>query len=69
MTPNDTAATTLLSVATVARRLEVSRMHVYRLIESGELEILDIASPGSKQPKTRIRESVLAAYVERAASH
>jgi excisionase family DNA binding protein len=72
MTPTESAApssTVLLSVATVARRLECSRMHVYRLIDSGELETLDIAAPGSNQPKTRIRESVLADYLGRATKY
>jgi excisionase family DNA binding protein len=58
--------TSLLSVIEVARRLECSRPHVYRLISTGELEAIDIATPGSRGSKTRIRESALVEYIERA---
>ena len=42
-----------------------SEMHVYRLIASGELPAVDIAQPGAKRTKTRIRSDDLAAYIER----
>jgi hypothetical protein len=40
-------------------------MHVYRLIAAGELQTVDIATPGAGRPKTRIRSDDLAAYIER----
>jgi len=69
MTTPETSSDTLLSVIAVAERLSCSRTHVYRLIAAGELPIIDIATPGSIYAKTRIRESDLAAYLDRAASH
>jgi hypothetical protein len=43
-------------------------MHVYRLIAKGALRAVDIASPGARRPKTRIRSDDLADYIERQTS-
>ena len=42
----------------------VSKMHVYRLIAAGALRAVDIAVPGSRKSKTRIRGDDLAAFIE-----
>jgi excisionase family DNA binding protein len=63
------SSTRLFSIPEVAELLSCSSMHVYRLLEAGEFAAVDIATPGSKQSKTRIRESDLAAYLTRAALH
>jgi excisionase family DNA binding protein len=43
----------------------VSKMHVYRLIAAGALRAVDIAVPGSRKSKTRIRRDDLASYIEK----
>lgn len=43
----------------------VSEIHVYRQIAAGELRAVDIASPGAKRSKTRVRSDDLADYIER----
>jgi hypothetical protein len=40
-------------------------MHVYRLIEAGELRAVDISTPGAERPKLRVRSDDLADYIER----
>jgi hypothetical protein len=40
-------------------------MHVYRLIAAGELEVVDIATPGAGRAKSRIRDDDLAGYIAR----
>jgi excisionase family DNA binding protein len=57
----------LYSVAQVAELMHCSKFHVYRLIAAGEFPALDIATPGAGMSKTRIRESDLLAYLDRAA--
>ena len=42
----------------------VSTMHVYRLIAARQLRTVNIASPGAKRPKTRVRSDDFAEYVE-----
>jgi excisionase family DNA binding protein len=61
-----TAAETLLNTRQAAERLSCSPSHVYRLIHAGELAAIDIATPGSPSSKTRVRESDLLAYIEKA---
>jgi excisionase family DNA binding protein len=58
-----TTGTRLLSVTTVADRLECSRNHVYALIAKGGLHAVDLRASG-KKAKTRIRESDLEAFIE-----
>jgi hypothetical protein len=40
-------------------------MHIYRLIEAGELPAVDIAQPGARRSKTRVRVDHVDEYVER----
>lgn len=42
----------------------VSEMHVYRLIAAGVLRVVDVASPGARRSKSRVRSDDLAAYIE-----
>jgi excisionase family DNA binding protein len=57
---------TLLTPAETGDRLgNASEMHVYRLIADGVLRAVDIARPGAKRSKTRIRSDDLADYIER----
>jgi excisionase family DNA binding protein len=44
---------------------DVSGMHVYRLIAAGALRAVDIAAPGSRKSKTRVRSDDLADYIKR----
>lgn len=39
-------------------------MHVYRLIAAGELRVVDIAQPGARKSKTRVRSDDLDDYIE-----
>jgi hypothetical protein len=43
----------------------VSEMHVYRLIAAGVLDVVDIATPGSRKSKSRVRSDDLADYIKR----
>lgn len=54
----------LMPPAEVGKRLGCSEMHVYRLIGSGELRAVDIAQPGARRSKTRVRSDDLAAYID-----
>jgi excisionase family DNA binding protein len=54
----------LLPLAAAAQRLGCSEMHVYRLIEVGELPAVDISQPGSQRSKTRVRSDHIDAYIE-----
>jgi excisionase family DNA binding protein len=55
----------LFTIPGTAEYLGCSEMHVYRLIEAGELRIVDIAVPGSRRSKTRIRAEDLADFLDR----
>ena len=55
---------TLLTPAAAAVRLGCSDDHVYRLISMGELDAVDIAAPGAKRSKTRVRSDGIDAYIE-----
>jgi excisionase family DNA binding protein len=50
--------------AEAADRIRASESHVYRLIADGKLRAVDIAQPGSRKPKTRVRSDDLDAYIE-----
>ena len=56
---------TLHTIPDAAARLGCSDMHVYRLIEIGELPAVDIAQPGARRSKTRVRSDHLDAYIAR----
>jgi excisionase family DNA binding protein len=60
-----TKTVTLLTPKQAGDQLGASDMHIYRLIESGELAAVDIAQPGSRKSKTRIRSDDLDAYIDR----
>jgi excisionase family DNA binding protein len=54
----------LLTISAVAAELGCSDMHVYRLIERGELPVVDISQPGARRSKTRVRADQLTKYIE-----
>jgi excisionase family DNA binding protein len=54
----------LLTIPAAAGRLGSSDMHVYRLIANGVLRAVDIAQPGARKSKTRVRSDDLNAYIE-----
>jgi len=53
----------LLSMPSVAERLDCSRTHVYGLIAAGKLRAVEIKASGTK-PKTRVLEEDLDAFIE-----
>lgn len=44
----------VLTVAEVAERLHVSRMHVYRMIERGKIRAIDISAGSTERRTLRI---------------
>ena len=46
-----------------AELLECSENHIRRLVASGALTAVDVAQPGARRSKMRIREDHLAAYI------
>jgi excisionase family DNA binding protein len=58
------AAVPLYTPGEVAERLDCSENHVYRLITTGVLRAVDIALPGARRSKTRVRDDDLAAYID-----
>jgi excisionase family DNA binding protein len=54
----------LLTITAAAARLGCSDMHVYRLIAAGELGAVDIAQPGARRSKTRVRSDDVDTYIE-----
>lgn len=57
-------ATRLLSILEAAQRLGCSDDHIYTLIKTGALSVVDISRPGALRPKSRIREDELARYID-----
>lgn len=57
-------APALLTIPETASRLGCCDNHVYRLIAAGALRAVDIAQPGSRRAKTRVREDDLAAFID-----
>jgi len=53
----------MLTIPETAERLRCSENHVYRLIASGDLSCTDIAQRGSRQPKTRVPETAITAFI------
>lgn len=45
-------------------RLRCSENHIYRLIARGVLRAVDIAQPGSRKPKTRVRSDDLESFID-----
>ena len=58
------ASLVLFTPAEAGERIRASESHVYRLIADGKLRAVDIAQPGSRKPKTRVRSDDLDAYIE-----
>ena len=58
------ATLVLLTPAEAAERIRASESHIYRLITDGKLRAVDIAQPGSKKQKTRVRSDDLDDYIE-----
>ncbi len=58
------ASVTLYTPAEAGERIRASESHIYRLVADGVLRSVDIAQPGSKKAKTRIRSDDLDAYIE-----
>jgi excisionase family DNA binding protein len=69
MVRGTTNSMSLLTISAAAARLGCSGMHVYRLIASGELEAVDIAQPGARRSKTRVRSDNIDAYIESRTRH
>ena len=61
---SETKQITLLTIAGAASQLGCSDMHVYRLIAAGELSAVDIAQPGARRSKTRVRSDQVDAYID-----
>lgn len=59
------ASLALYTPSEAADRIRASESHIYRLIAEGELRAVDIAQPGSRKPKTRVRSDDLDAYIEK----
>lgn len=59
----------LYKIAEAGERLGCSENGVYRLIAGGQLRAVDIAPPGSRRSKTRIRDDDLAEFIERRTRH
>jgi len=55
----------LLRPRDVARRIGCSESHVRRLINIGELTVIDISVPGSSSTKYRVTHESLADYIAR----
>ncbi len=63
--PAQSPCVQLLTPAETGGRLRCSDDSVYRLVALGELPAVDIAPPGSKRSKTRIREDDLQRYIDK----
>ena len=60
--------TLLLTIPEVAEELRLSRPTVYRKIGRGELQVVDVAAPGSTKTQFRVPRASLTAYIERLSS-
>lgn len=54
-----------LSAAQVAKKMNVTRQHVYNLMNSGALPCVDFGVPGAKKKTKRVREDVLEKWLNR----
>ncbi|MEU4595350.1 helix-turn-helix domain-containing protein [Micromonospora aurantiaca (nom. illeg.)] len=57
-------ASQLLTVIEVAALWGVDKQTVYRAIWDGELPFIDLAKPGAKKARIRVRESAAEKYLE-----
>lgn len=55
----------LLTIPEARAKLRCSANHVYALISDGVLSAVDIARPGARKSKTRVRSDEIAAYISR----
>ncbi len=53
----------LLKKPEAAERLHISLRTLNRLIASGQIRVLHVGQPGSRNPAVRIKASELAAYI------
>ena len=60
-----TLHTLLLTIPEVAEELRLSRPTIYRKIGRGELQVVDVAAPGSTKTQFRVPRASLTAYIER----
>jgi excisionase family DNA binding protein len=63
--PAASPSVTLYTPAEAGERVRASESHIYRLIAEGALRAVDIAQPGSRKPKTRVRSDDLDTYIEK----
>jgi excisionase family DNA binding protein len=56
--------TKLLTIPEVADELNIAPNTVYKMIAAGDLRAVDMAVPGARKSKTRIRVDDLEAFVE-----
>lgn len=59
-----TAPDRLLKPEQVAERLQIGRTAAYDLIYSGDLESVDVRSPGSQRSRLRVPESAVLAFIK-----
>lgn len=62
--PSAADGVVLFTPAEAGDRIRASEATVYRLIADGVLRTVDIARPGAKKPKTRVRSDDLNAYID-----
>ena len=58
------AEVVLLTVTAAARRMGISRSSAYRLVEDGDLPVVDVARKGTKRPKLRVDVREIARFVD-----
>jgi len=63
-TPDSAKSVRLHTMPGAAGLLGCSEDHVYRLVAAGVLPAVDIAVPGARRSKTRIRDDDLCTYIE-----
>lgn len=54
----------LLTIPETAEELGISPNTVYKMIRCGDLRAVDMAVPGAKAPKTRVRQEDLEAFID-----
>lgn len=58
-------STNLLTIPEAAALLRCGKTHMYELIATGELRVVDMRAAGSKRSKSRIREDDLQTFINR----
>ena len=62
----ETETVVILTPQQAADRLDCSKVHIYRLINTGRIQTVDISAPGSQRTKTRILLEDLNTYIRTA---